>query len=369
MTVAVDLRKILYGQLFDYFEEVESAPLLKMTLVEATNISNLLRFLKDFIPEAFFTFVICFKFGKPLPIPTAPIAHWESIPQDWSGIDIMTGDYQIGWQMIFPRVLKSAPYATPKVLLDKIVKDLKISSKLIRKSVRLKKRKREEVKDLCCIILAPEWEKTKEVFVRSQRKKSKPQPMPMKKFIAEFRLHGKEQGVEVLTFQGFLCKYQDLILKQDFKEKWLDYQQKLYLDFLKRFPQLAYSLCYDDYLSFRDIKNRAEIDLLDRKYSEAIAMYCKALETVLRIYYFMTHMKDAPEEELGWLVQSMKKHIVSEMGDIYYKDLEFVLVHRPYAVHAKREKKEPVELDAIEVSDRINIFCKTFFYLKWKIRI
>lgn len=115
--------------------------------------------------------------------------------------------------------------------------------------------------------------------------------------------------------------------------------------------------------------NRANLDLMDGKYPEAIAMSCRALENVLRIFFFMDQKKEAPEKELGWLVQALQNSITGQMGEIYYHDLEFILNYRSYAVHAKKVKKELTELDALQVYERVSMFCKVFFYQKWKIRI
>lgn len=361
MKRAIDLTEIVYGELLCYLQKIESAPLLRMTLAEATELGDLLRFIKDFIPNVFYQFVSCFIFGNPLPVPSAPISSWKSIPVDGQRGPMFaaSANPKIGWEYISIHILNKRELTTPKLFLGGEMSEYKYFSKIEKK----------QCASLCCIVLAPDWEKAKEIFVKSPRKPSKPSSMPARKFIAELRNLAKVEGIEVLSFKGFLCKYEKTILGPDFKQKWSDYQHKLYLDFMKRFPMLAYSLCHEEYLAYNDYKNRAELDLLDGKYPETVAMHCKALEYVLRIYYFMKNMEDAPDKELGWLFQSLRKHIKREMGDMYCNDLEFVLARRPYAVHAKKERKELTELDAQEVGDRINVFCKTFFYKKWRVRV
>lgn len=360
MKVTVDFTKIIYGELLEYLQKVESTPLLRMTLAEANKLSQLYKFIKNFIPEAFFAFVISSVFNKPYPVPEAPITSWKSRPRERH---YLIGDYIVGWVYVSIHFLKKQGLATPKALLNTIKKE----HRMVLKDV--KKWGKKKLPNLCCIVLAPDWEWVKDIRVKLPRKTSKISSMPVKKFVAEFRRCAKAEGIEVLTFKGLLSKYEKTIMKSSFDKIWSDYRWKLYLDFVKYFPMLAYSLCHDDYLAYRDNKNRAELDLLDGKYPEAVAMNCKALEAVLRIYYFMKHMKEAPDKELGWLFQSMKNHITREMGEIYCKDLEFVLAHRPHAVHAKKKKKKVTELEAQEVNDRVSIFCKTFFYQKWRIRI
>ncbi|TET27011.1 MAG: hypothetical protein E3J73_03370 [Candidatus Bathyarchaeum sp.] len=354
MTEKVNLKKIVYGELLDSLQKVESTPLLGMTLAEAYRLGQLHKFIKSFVPAVFFQFVASNLCKRPYPVPEAPIAFWEDIHRELS----MSGDMNIGWEYVRISALESLSSVTPKIWLDTLVSEYQ----------ELLKIGKEEYPNLRCIVLAPDWEEVKEIFIKHSPKKKKHSLMPTKKFIAEFRRHANAEAIEVLNFQGLLTKYEKIITEPSFREKWFEYQRKLYLDFMKRYPMITYSLCYDDYLEYRNNRNRAALDLLDGKYPEAVVMDCRALENVLRIYYFMKNMKEAPDKELGWLVKSMKNHITKELGEIYYRDLEFVLNLRPHAVHAKKKRKEITELKAQEVNDRIGGFCKTFFYMKWKIR-
>ena len=344
MSRARDFKKTIYGDISDYLQKVESAPLLKMTLVEASQLRQLHTFIKNFIPKAFFAFIVSFIFKKPKPIPEAPISSWKSLPP---GAEFLTfGFADVGWKFTSVNFVRRLGFVTPKNLID------------------ILKKTRNEDSDICSIVLAPDWEEVERIAVRPPS-----DWMPTRKFVAEFRRLAKEDGIEVLTYVGLIKKYQKVIMKSDFMKAWSIYRWKLYLDFVKHFPMLAYSLCHDDYVAYRENKNRAELDLLDGKYPEAVAMACNALEAVLRIYYFMIHLKEAPDKELGWLYNSLKNRIKREMGEIYCKDLEFVLLYRPHAVHVKKKEEEITELKAHEVSDRVSIFCNTFFQKKWKIRI
>ena len=361
----VEFDDIVYGRLVGAISRLESAPLLRITLAEAIKLGELVGFIKEFIPEAFFMFVIWFVFKQRIkPVPEAPISYWEdSVRKGLRTHYSLAGDYTIGWELIYPTILNRLPFGTsPKNLLVFLKKRHKFLLQAI------KKKRKERFPQLCCIVLSPHWEKMEKILVKDAKTR-KPHWILVKKFVAEFRIDSKAQGIKVLTFKGFCNKYQKEILSSDFKDQWSDYQRKLYLDFMKRFPMMAYSLCHDDYLAYKDYKNKAEVDLYDGKYPEAIAMGCKALEHVLRIYFFMKNMEEAPEKELGWLYQSLKADIMKEFGEVYCKDLELILSHRPHAVHAKIVKREPTEIHAQEVNDRANLFCKAFFYRKWNLRI
>lgn len=361
----VDFTKIVFGELSENLQRLESVPLLRVTLDDAFKLGQLVIFMKEFIPRAFFMFVDAYVFKKPLPVPEAPIAHWVGIFRQHGRVKphTVSGDYGVGWEYISLYVLEKLPRKlNPQKLLEFLVRR---HQHLLKTVEKLKKKKFPK---LCCIVLAPDWENVKELYAKAIKAR-KPSWVPAKKFIAEFRDCAKKEKIEVLTFKGFCNKYMKCIMSSDFKKEWAKYQRELYLDFMKRFPMIAYSLCHADYLAHKDYMNRAEVDLNDGKYPEAIAMYCKALEHVLRIYYFMIHKEEAPDKELGWFFQALKRHIKKEMGETYLYDLELVLARRPYAVHAKSIKKEPDELDAQEVSDRVGIFCKIFFYKKWELRI
>lgn len=323
---------MVYGELFDSLQKVESAPLLGMTLVEADKLSQLHKFIKAFVPQAFFMFIVSNLCKKPYPVPEAPIKYWESARRT----PRLFGLLNIGWEYVSVDALESLNYKTPEIWLDFMIARHQAMRASDARSTPKKEKKKSP--NLCCIVLAPDWEREKGIFIKPPGHARS--LMPTKKFVAEFRRLANAKAIEVLSFQGLLSKYGEIIIESSFKEKWFEYQRKLYLEFMKRFPMITYSLCHDDYLEYRDNKNRAELDLLDGKYPEAVAMNCKALESVLRIYYFMKNMKEAPDKELGWLVQSMKNHIIKEFGEIYYRDLEFVLSHRPHAVHAKRGKKK-----------------------------
>ncbi|MGD0159360.1 MAG: hypothetical protein ABSB89_03590 [Candidatus Bathyarchaeia archaeon] len=365
MKSQVELDGIVYGRLVDDLSKLESAPLLRITLVEAVKLGELIGFIREFVPEAFFMFVVHRVFKKSFkPVPEAPIASWEDrMQKGFREQGSVTGEYDTGWELINPAVFEGLPFGTnPKDLLA----SLKEKHQFLLQT--LKKMRKGTFPQLCCIILSPHWEKMEKIAVKDAKSK-KSCWIPAKKFIAEFRTESNSQGIEVLTFQGFCNKYQKEILDKDFRYEWSEYQRKLYLDFMKHFPMMAYSLCHDDYLAYKDYQNKAEVDLNDGKYPEAIAMDCKALEHVLRVYSFMKTMEEAPEKELGWFYQSLKADIMKEFGEIYCKDLELILSYRPHAVHAKIIKQEPTEIHAQEVHDRVNLFCKTFFHRKWNLRI